>query len=122
MQKTMAAYKDVHRGKSAVLFLTGPSLNDYVAPEENLIKAGVNTAIFHKELNLDYHFIQDQGSLEHSNSYVSRKEEYDSFSPNIAKFYGITLSAPLRESWSDAGAVPYEFSYANIVTVYLQTS
>jgi len=111
------AFKNVHRGKSAVLFLTGPTLNDYVPPEDNLIKVGVNTAIFHDGLDLDYFFIQDPGQAHHSNSYVSRKEEYDSYRPNIAKFYGITLSKILMDSCNSAGSIPYEFSHGEIVQI-----
>lgn len=113
----ISAYKDVHKGKSAVLFCTGPTLNDYVEPEPNLIKVGVNTSIFHEGLDLDYFFIQDPGKPNHKNSYVNRTEEYDSYQPNIAKFYGVTLSTPIRDNADKAGAIPYQFTHGPIVQV-----
>ena len=54
------AYRNVHLGRSAVLFLSGPTLKQYVEPEPNLIKCGVNTVLFHRS-DLDYFFIQDIG-------------------------------------------------------------
>lgn len=111
------SFKNVHKGKSSVLFLTGPTLNDYEPPEDNLVRVGVNTAIFKKDIELDYFFIQDHGKAGHENSYINKKEEYDSFRPNIAKFYGVTLSGPIRERASGAGAIPYEFCHGPIVKV-----
>lgn len=117
IREMISAYKNVHDGKAAVLFLTGPTLNDYIEPEPDLIKVGVNTALFNEKLDLDYFFIQDIGKKNHSNSYINKQEEYDSYRPNIAKFYGVTLCKMLRDNVERAGAVPYEFTHGPIIKV-----
>lgn len=105
------AYRNVHQGRSAVLFLSGPTLADYVEPEPNLIACGVNTVIFHRP-ELDYFFIQDIGKEAHPNSYLNRKTEYDAFKPNIAKFYGNTLCKSLK----GGGSIPYQFTHGPIIS------
>ena len=54
-------FKDIHTGKTAILFATGPTLNkfDYdLIPEkpEELIKVGVNSMIYKDDFALDYYF------------------------------------------------------------------
>lgn len=110
MEAVIGAYRNVHAGRSAVLFLSGPTLAQYVEPEPDLVTCGVNTVIFHRQ-DLDYFFIQDPGKQSHKDSYVKRKEDYDAFKPRIAKFYGTTLSsAP-----TGGGAIPYQFSHGPII-------
>ena len=112
--KKLADYRNAHEGRSAVLFLSGPTLEQYEEPEPDLITCGVNTVMFHRQ-DLDYFFIQDVGKAGHKHSYVSRKEEYDAFKPRIAKFYGVTLCRALKKAASDAGATPYEFTHGRII-------
>lgn len=112
----ISSFKNAHKGRSAVLFLTGPTLDEYVEPEPDLVKVGVNTAIFHYDLDLDYYFIQDPGQKSHENSYINRQSEYDSYQPNIQKFYGTTLSPLLRDNAKAAGAMPYQFTYGPIIS------
>ena len=104
------SYRGVHAGRAAVLFLSGPTLAQYVAPEPDLVTCGVNTVIFHRQ-DLDYFFIQDPGKKNHQNSYVNRKAEYDEFKPRIAKFYGTTLCSTLES----ADAIPYQFTHGPII-------
>ena len=108
--KKLAEYRNAHKGRSAVLFLSGPTLAKYEAPEPDLITCGVNTVMFQRQ-NLDYFFIQDVGNAGHANSYVRRKEEYDAFKPHIAKFYGTTLCKALKCD----NATPYEFTHGRII-------
>lgn len=108
----IGAYRGVHTGRAAVLLLSGPTLSKYVPPEPDLVTCGVNTVMFHQP-DLDYFFIQDVGKPNHANAYVNRKEEYDAFQPNIAKFYGTTLCRALASA--DAGATPYQFTHARII-------
>jgi glycosyltransferase involved in cell wall biosynthesis len=110
--KTLADFHNEHEGKSAVLFLSGPTLADYKAPETDLVTCGVNTVMFHRQ-DLDYFFIQDPGKKNHKNSYVNRKDEYDSFKPRIAKFYG--NGKGLRKLLAGGGAIPYEYTHAPII-------
>jgi len=106
-------YRNVHAGRSAVLFLSGPTLAQYVEPEPDLVTVGVNTTIFYRQ-DLDYFFIQDVGRTSHSNSYVSRKVDYNAFRPRIAKFYGVTLCPMLRNV---ADTVPYQFTHGPIINI-----
>ena len=110
MATVIAAYRNVHSGRSAVLFLSGPTLAKFGEPEPDLITCGVNTVLFHRP-NLDYYFIQDVGKGAHKNSYVNRKAEYDAFKPRIAKFYGNTLC----KSLTGGGSIPYQFTHAPII-------
>lgn len=107
----LAAYRNVHQGRSAVLFLSGPTLADYIEPEPNLIACGVNTVMFYRT-ELDYFFIQDIGKENHPDSYVNRQASYDSFKPKIAKFYGNTLCKSLK----GGGSIPYQFTHGPIVS------
>jgi len=106
----ISAYHNVHAGRSAVLFLSGPTLAQYVEPEPDLVTCGVNTVMFHRP-ELDYFFLQDVGRASHANSYVSRQSEYDAFKPQIAKFYGSTLC----KSLNGGGSTPYQFSHAKLI-------
>lgn len=106
----VGSYRNVHSGRSAALFLSGPTLAQYVEPEPDLVTCGVNTVIFHFT-DLDYFFIQDVGKVEHSNSYVNRKDDYDSFKPRIAKFYGNTLCSSLVHD----SAISYQFTHGPII-------
>jgi len=109
----LGAYRNVHAGRSAVLFLSGPTLARYVEPEPDLVTCGVNTTIFRRQ-DLDYFFIQDVGRTSHANSYVSRKADYDAFKPRIAKFYGTTLCPMLRDV---GGTTEYTFSCGPIINI-----
>lgn len=102
-------FESVHLGRSAVLFLSGPTLAQYEPPEQDLITCGVNTVLFHRP-TLDYYFLQDPGKPSHANSYVSRRAEYDSFKARFAKFYGTTL-----HKFDADGALLYEFTHGPIV-------
>ena len=93
-----------------MLFLSGPTLAQYVAPEPDLVTCGVNTVMFHRP-DLDYFFLQDPGKATHPNSYKNRKADYDAFKPRIAKFYGTTLC----QSLTGGGAIPYQFTHGPIL-------
>lgn len=54
-------FKNVNQGKFAILFATGPSLNEFtpsLIPEslEELVKVGVNSFIYNDDIDLDYYF------------------------------------------------------------------
>ena len=54
-------FKNVNEGKFAILFATGPSLNEFtpsLIPEslEELVKVGVNSFIYKNDIDLDYYF------------------------------------------------------------------
>jgi len=54
-------YKNIHKGKSGVLFATGPSLNQFTPnlldePLEDVVKVGVNSFIYKDDVDLDYYF------------------------------------------------------------------
>jgi hypothetical protein len=57
------------------------------------IKVGCNTVFMHKP-DLDYYFIQDSGAVTQSeNCYLNHQALYDSYHPNLMKFYGLSLPA-----------------------------
>ena len=55
---TFGEYKNIHYGKSIVIFATGPSLNKY-KPIKNIISIGVNKACLYDKITLDYFFAAD---------------------------------------------------------------
>jgi len=109
-------YKNRHRGEACVILGSGESLLRYKDPEPDIIRIGVNTVLF-AGLDLHYHFIADPGQRTNPNSYISKHAKYDCFRPQIAKFYGTTLSSCLRGHAEAAGAIPYEFTSAPLVRI-----
>lgn len=85
-------FKNKHKGKTFVLFGSGPTLLDWKNSYcEDAIKIGCNTVFMHKP-DLDYYFIQDSGAVTNSpNCYLKSREEYDYYRPKIEKFYGLSL-------------------------------
>ena len=55
---TFSPYKNIYRGREAVVIGNGPSLN-YYTPIENAIHIGVNRTYLKKEIPLEYLFVQD---------------------------------------------------------------
>ena len=85
-------FKNKHKGKTFVLFGSGPTLLDWKNSYcEDAINIGCNTVFMHKP-DLDYYFIQDSGAVTKSpNCYLKSREEYDHYRPKIEKFYGLSL-------------------------------
>ena len=58
--KQLEKFKDIHKGKSAIMFATGPTISDYEPFEgsEECIKFGLNRIYKYKNLleDLDYYF------------------------------------------------------------------
>lgn len=84
-------FKNKHKGKTFVLFGSGPTLLDWKNSYcEDAINIGCNTVFMHKP-DLDYYFIQDSGAVTKSpNCYLKSREEYDHYRPKIEKFYGLS--------------------------------
>lgn len=59
-------FKNIHSGKSSILFGGGPTFNliDLEKIKDELILVGTNRHIFLKELNLDYYFCGDAHSVD----------------------------------------------------------
>lgn len=115
----MSAFKDFknrHRGQACVIMCTGPSLKKYKDPEPDIVKIGVNSAIFGAH-DLHYTFLQDPGHPSNPYSYVSQLANYDCYRPRIAKWYGVSLSPLLRRNAERAGAYAYEFSSNELVEI-----
>jgi hypothetical protein len=87
----MKDFKDKHKGKTFVIFGSGPSLLDWDDSFcGDVIKVGCNTVFMHKP-NLDYYLIQDSGLMTGSkNGYCKFKNKYDKYQPSIKKFYGVS--------------------------------
>ena len=83
MNNCFEKYKNIHKGKSAVLFGTGPSVNEY-NDIYNLVKIGSNEIVY-KPYIMDYYFIGDAGNSHRG--FNSDRLAYMDYTPNIAKFY-----------------------------------
>ena len=82
-------YKDIHKGKTAILFGSGPSILDFDnngVPDE-VLRFGVNDQIF-LNLQLDYWFMGDAMPQVPSKFY-DRIEEYQNYKPKRQKFVRI---------------------------------
>lgn len=83
-------FKNVYKDKTFYLFGLGPTLeswDDKLLKDES-ITVGCNKIIKYRE-SVDFLFIQDNGLIVNQPyCYHKNKEEYDSYKPNIAKFYG----------------------------------
>ena len=86
MNNCFEKYKNIHKGKSAVLFGTGPSVNEY-NDIYNLVKIGSNEIVY-KPYIMDYYFIGDAGNSHRG--FNSDRLAYMDYTPNIAKFYRTT--------------------------------
>jgi len=122
-------FKGRHKGQSAVLLCTGPTLDEYTHEQfdkenRHVITVGVNSVIFTEVVQsygLDYYFLQDTGrdstgvGLSVSdNAFYKRVEEYTNFRPRIQTFYGLFRMrhiGPTDEETNAAAAVRYESEY-----------
>lgn len=94
-------------GKCCIIFGSGPTLNswdDSLYPD--YVRLCCNTTIFSSNIKrCDYYFIQDNGCARPArgfhtigeNSYLGRKEEYDSFKPIYKKYYGAKVNDRVRK-------------------------
>lgn len=87
----MKDFKDKHKGKTFVIFGSGPTLLEWDDSFcEDAIKIGCNTVFMHKP-DLDYYLIQDSGLITGSeNGYCRFKQKYDEYKPSKAKLYGVS--------------------------------
>lgn len=87
----MKDFKDKHKGKTFVIFGSGPTLLEWDDSFcKDAIKVGCNTVFMHKP-DLDYYLIQDSGLVTGSeNGYCRFKKKYDEYKPSIAKLYGVS--------------------------------
>ena len=108
-------YKDIHKGKSAILFGTGPTLDEFSFDmvDKDTITLGVNFIGNHKFFDqsnnnhhiLDYYFFGDRDR---------HMESVKDFNVRLGKFGAGTVNGfpnPLHltpEEISDMGAIPYE--------------
>lgn len=79
-------YKNIHKGKNAILLGSGPTFNFY-EPIKNGIHIGVNSTFLQDKVKLDYLFIQDRYPTI-TNKYNELKK-YD-----CKKFFGIHYVQP----------------------------
>lgn len=78
-------FKNIHSGKTAILFATGPTLNLFnfsliEEKSEDIIKLGVNSIVFKEDIELDYYFCghdsaKDNNHLHHINLKNSLKQQ-----------------------------------------------
>jgi len=108
-------------GADVIIFGSGPSLLEWNdTGREDSIRCTCNSVIFSNIVKqVDYYFIQDTGCktssrrTEEGNGYCAKKIQYDEFTPNIKKFYGIGVNGQ-KKKWSlslkdvvDGGAESY---------------
>lgn len=83
-REVFSKYKNINRGKDAVLIATGPSLKDF-KPFENAVYIGVNRAFQYNKIKFDYMFLQDySGSIDYIEDFLNYEPEY------TKKFLGFT--------------------------------
>ena len=97
-QKSVRPYRGVHKGQSAVLFCTGPTMDAFKlegvdahgndAAGRKVLLVGVNSIVLRKDLAMDYVFVQDRGAKTGDTGYLANKEEMDAYRPGIQKFFG----------------------------------
>ena len=77
MYSHLKTYENAHKGEVAVLFGSGPSLNQYkrsLIPEPSVISVGVNSVIFNDSLPLDYYFTGDDPELKYGEEHPYQKK------------------------------------------------
>lgn len=111
--QSFVRFRDIHKGRAAVIMCSGATLAQYEAPEPGLIVCGVNSVALHGP-PLDYLFLQDPGHAHNPDAYVSRPAAYDAYTPAIAKFYGDNC-AVLRDAAAEAHAESYTYAAGPIV-------
>lgn len=80
-KETFSKYKDIYKGKSVVLYCTGPSSKSYI-PIKDAIHVGVNFAFYNEKVKLDYLFVQDR--------YPTISENWEEIKNyDCKKFFGI---------------------------------
>lgn len=92
--ESIRPYRGVHKGQSAVLFCTGPTLDAFklVGVDEDgndadgrkVVTIGVNTIVLREDVKMDYVFIQDRGAKTGDTGYLSNKREMDAYEPGGA--------------------------------------
>ena len=93
-QKFVKPHRGTNRGKSGVLFCTGPTLDAYgehrVADSQGkpVLSFGVNSIVLNKKLHMDYVFLQDRGKPTGDTGYLSNKEAVDGYEAGVRKFFG----------------------------------
>ena len=82
-------YKNIHEGRTAILFGSGPSILDFddKVVSDNILRFGVNDQIF-LNLGLDYWFMGDSMPQVPSKFY-DRIDEYQNYKPKRQKFVRI---------------------------------
>ncbi|KAA3615506.1 MAG: hypothetical protein DWQ05_14240 [Calditrichaeota bacterium] len=98
-------YKDIHYGQSAIIFGSGPSLNEWEDNEyPDVIRAGVNELVFTPIL-LDYYFSGDSQEVHRPGTFAKNKQAYYDYLPRIQKFIR-------KQTWGERGALPRDISNA----------
>ncbi len=101
---TFHEWKGYCSGETAVLLCTGPSLKDYspnVIPDPfNTFHVGVNEAVFHYHITLDYLFLQDTKPT-HEYGHAKRPDPYNHYP--CTKFAGKAPYIPTVHTipWAD---------------------
>ena len=105
-------FKNIHKGETAIIYASGPSLNNYktIYGSKKFIHAGVNGVIKRDDLakKLHYYFY---GDAKHQDAYLEIAEGYQ---PKNAKFVHSYRDAKHYlqhinpSEASTAGAIPYE--------------
>ena len=86
IQNPFGPYKNIHKGKSAILFGSGPTLLDFNSGQvpSDVLRFGINDQIF-LDLNLDYWFMGDSHRQE-PDYFFGKFELYNDYKPNKQKF------------------------------------
>ena len=114
--KKLNKFKDIHKGKSAILFATGPTIKDYEPFEgsEKCIKVGLNRIYNYKKLlsDLDYFFFGSHYYVDekHRNN-IDSVCENNEFIKLSASYENGTLTGRGNINPEDSlklGAIPFE--------------
>lgn len=67
MHQAFLSFKGKHKGESAILFATGPSLEDFsyeLLPENPSVRVGTNSIIYRDDFELDYYWCGDRRTFD----------------------------------------------------------
>jgi hypothetical protein len=104
--KPLEKFKNIHSGESAIIFATGPSINEYIPFEgsEECIKVGLNRIYVHEDISsdLDYYYF---GSHYYVDETHKKNVDKICLRPTIPGDYNFTKFASAYENGVSHGEI-----------------
>lgn len=111
INKIFGPFRNIHEGEIAVLFATGPSLNNYIPIQKETINFGVNSIVMKPDVKLDYYFFGDKSLPEDKYNYFKfiRSAKTEKFCHVLLDGEHLKSQISINES-KDLDALPYEMT------------